>query len=57
MCPPFRGMSDKLFSHNNGNLLRLVELFRKFDSIMSEHIRRRSCKNQQHPYIDKDKQN
>lgn len=36
----FRGSSDKLFTHHNGNFLGLVELLGKFDLVMNEHVRR-----------------
>jgi hypothetical protein len=34
------GSSDILHEENNGNYLKLVELFAKFDSVMAEHLRR-----------------
>jgi hypothetical protein len=35
-----RGSSDILHEENNGNYLKLLELFAKFDSVMAEHLRR-----------------
>ncbi|KAB0802688.1 hypothetical protein PPYR_04874 [Photinus pyralis] len=55
---PLRGESDKLFHHNNGNFLKLVELFGKFDSVLQEHIRRTtSGNNKRHHYLGKRIQN
>ncbi|XP_048514983.1 zinc finger MYM-type protein 1-like [Athalia rosae] len=34
----FRGASEKLYEHNNGNFLKLIELFAKFDPVMAKHI-------------------
>ena len=39
-CLPLRGQLDKLFERYNGNFLKLVELFGKFDLVLGEHIRR-----------------
>ena len=36
----FRGSSDKLFTPNNGKYLGLIELFAKFDPVMTEHVNR-----------------
>jgi hypothetical protein len=36
----FRGSSDKLYAHNNGKYLGLVQLLAKFDPDMQEHISR-----------------
>ncbi|XP_026819055.1 zinc finger MYM-type protein 1-like [Rhopalosiphum maidis] len=54
----FRGSSDQLFKHNNGNFLKLIELMAKYDSVMAEHVRRiiNSKKNISH-YLGKDIQN
>ncbi|XP_047121253.1 uncharacterized protein LOC124804921 [Schistocerca piceifrons] len=35
----FRGLSDKLFTPNNGKFLGLVQLLAKFDPIMEQHVR------------------
>jgi ribosomal protein L33 len=34
----FRGSSDKLYIHNKGKYLGLVQLLAKFDPVMQEHI-------------------
>ena len=39
-CLVFQGARDKLFEHNNGNFLKIVELLSEFDPIMEEHVRR-----------------
>jgi hypothetical protein len=35
-----RGGSSELYARNNGNFLKLIELFGKFDPIMAEHVSR-----------------
>ncbi|XP_033228982.1 uncharacterized protein LOC117180599 [Belonocnema kinseyi] len=53
----FRGTSDKLYVHNNGNFSKLVELISKFDTVISEHLLRiKDGRTQQH-YLGKDIQN
>ena len=37
---PLRGSSDKLYQNNNGNFLKLIGLFGRFDSVMATHIDR-----------------
>ena len=37
---PLRDSSDKLYQNNNGNFLKLIGLFRRFDSVMATHIDR-----------------
>lgn len=39
-CLAFQGKSDKLYKHNNGNFLKLIQLFAEFDPVMEEHVRR-----------------
>jgi hypothetical protein len=36
----FRGTSDKLYEHKNGNFLKAIQLLAEFDPIMEEHVRR-----------------
>ena len=38
-CLPLRGSTDTLFQRDNGNFLKLVELFGKFDAVIMEHLR------------------
>lgn len=53
----FRGSSDLLYKHNNGNFLKIIELMALYDPIMSEHVRRTiNTKNKTH-YLGKDIQN
>lgn len=56
-CLPFRGTSDKLFVHDNGNFLKLVELISKFDTVMSEHLLRIKDGSTRQHYLGKDTQN
>lgn len=53
----FRGSSDKLYEHNNGNFLKIIELLAKYDSIMSEHIRRTLNNQNNAHYLGKNIQN
>jgi hypothetical protein len=39
-CLALRGSSDVPHEENNGNNLKLVERFVKFDSVLAEHLRR-----------------
>lgn len=54
----FQGSSDKLYERNNGNFLKLVELFAKFDPVMENHVDRvvQRNNNKVH-YLSKDSQN
>lgn len=54
---PFRGSTDRLFGHNNGTFLKLVEMIGLFDSVMAEHIRRVRSKETHVHYLGKDIQN
>lgn len=53
----FRGSSDKLYEHNNGHFLKIIELLAKYDSIMSEHIRRTLNNQNNAHYLGKNIQN
>ena len=53
----FRGSSDKLFTPNNGNYLKLNELLGKFDPLMKEHLRRLIGKEISDHYCNKTIQN
>lgn len=58
-CLPFRGTDERLYKHNNGNFLKLVELIAKFDDVMSDHVLRvvKNPKPRQTHYLSKDIQN
>jgi hypothetical protein len=56
-CLAFRGSSDILHEENNGNYLKLVERFAKFDSVMAEHLRRLHDNDTHVHYLGKDIQN
>lgn len=51
-CLALRGSSSKLYENNNGNFLKLIETFSKFDSVMEEHVRR-THKNQSSDIISR----
>lgn len=53
----FRGSSDKLYEKNNGNFLKLIELFAKFDPIIESHIHKALQQNKSVHYLSKDSQN
>ncbi|XP_065645224.1 zinc finger MYM-type protein 5-like [Hydra vulgaris] len=36
----FRGSSDRIFTKNNGNFFKIVELFSKFDPVLEKHVKR-----------------
>lgn len=54
---PFRGSTDRLFEHNNGTFLKLVEMMGLFDSVMAEHIRRVTSEETHVHHLGKDIQN
>ncbi|XP_026466486.1 uncharacterized protein LOC113370042, partial [Ctenocephalides felis] len=53
----FRGSSDKLYESNNGNFLKLIELFAKFDPVIENHIHRALQPNNKVHYLSKKSQN
>lgn len=53
----FRGPNDTLFKENNGNFLKLVEHISKFDTVLSEHLRRITSKETHVHYLSKRIQN
>ncbi|XP_047103756.1 zinc finger MYM-type protein 1-like [Schistocerca piceifrons] len=57
-CLPLRGSTDTLFQPDNRNFLKLVELFRKFDTVMMEHLHRtKQGENKGHHYLGKETKN
>ncbi|KAK5648627.1 hypothetical protein RI129_003519 [Pyrocoelia pectoralis] len=50
----FRGSSDKLYENNNGNFIKLVELFAKFDPVMESHVERALQQKNRVHYLSKD---
>lgn len=53
----FRGTNDTVFKENNGNFLKLVEHISKFDTVLSEHLRRVTSKETNVHYLSKQIQN
>ena len=53
----FRGSIDQLHQPHNGNLLGMVELITKFDSVMKEHLSRIQCEDIHDLYLGKTIQN
>lgn len=54
----FRGTTDKLDAHDNGNFLKMIEFLATFDPIMDEHLRRIRSDDNRHPhYLGKRIQN
>ena len=53
----FRGSTEKLYEHGNGNFLGEVQLMAKFDPFMKEHLRRIQEKELSDTYLSKHIQN
>ncbi|XP_065662379.1 uncharacterized protein LOC136084918 [Hydra vulgaris] len=53
----FRRTSETVFKENNGNFLKLVEHISKFDTVLSEHLRRITAKETHVHYLSKKIQN
>lgn len=53
----FRGSTEKLYEHGNGNFLGQVQLMAKFDPFMKEHLRRIQEKELSDTYLSKHIQN
>ena len=52
-----RGNTDKLYSRDNGNFLKLTEFIGKFDLVMAEHLRRITSRETYVHYLGKRIQN
>ncbi|CAH2293624.1 Hypothetical predicted protein [Pelobates cultripes] len=53
----FRGSSDTLYSENNGNYLKLVEMLATYDSVMQNHLKKIENSEISQHYLGKDIQN
>lgn len=53
----FRGTTDKLYSNDNGNFLKLLEFIGKFDFITADHLQRITSKETYVHYLGKNIQN
>lgn len=53
----FRGTNSTVFKESNGNFLKLVEHISRFDTVLSEHLRRITSKETYVHYLSKDIQN
>ncbi|XP_053120646.1 uncharacterized protein LOC128331326 [Hemicordylus capensis] len=53
----FHGTTEKLYSENNGNFLKLVEFLALFDPVMTEHVRRVKDEETMVHYLGKEIQN